>query len=313
MHQATVLLTGGSGFIGTHLIKELLAQDFKVISLSRKAGRVSKSPHLTWLQSFDEMKHDRIDYVINLAGESIGQGRWTATRKQQLIESRVNTTELLYEYLHQRKIFPKCIISGSAVGYYGIDETEMWSSACDEQSPAQAIFMSELCQRWEHVTALYPEQNTQIIRLGVVLAAGGGILPQMLRPIQMNLVSKIGHGRQPLVWVHIQDAIRAIFYLMKQADLSVLQTENTVNVRQAVYNVVAPERTTQADFAIVAARQLNKKPMFNMPSVIFKILLGEQAQLILNGQFVKPSALLAQGFEFKFPTLKQALQDILGT
>lgn len=310
MHQPTVLLTGGSGFIGSHLIKALLAQDYKVIGLTRQAGRVSKSPHLTWVQQLEQIPHDRIDYVINLAGESIGQGRWTATRKQQLIDSRVKTTQDLYQYLRKRKIFPKCIISGSAVGYYGIDVYEQWQHICDEQAAPQSIFMSELCQRWEQVTQLFPEQNTRIIRLGVVLAASGGILPQMLRPIRFNLVNKIGQGRQPFVWIHVQDVIRVILFLMKQADQQ-QQSEGIQPAQTKVYNAVAPERTTQAQFALIAARQLQKKPLFNVPGIFFQLLLGEQSQLILNGQFVKPAALLAQGFEFKFPTLTEALKDLL--
>lgn len=310
MHQPTVLMTGGSGFIGTHLIKALLAADYKVIGLSRKAGRISKSPHLTWVQQLDQIPHDRIDYVINLAGESIGKGRWTETRKQQLLESRVKTTEALYQYLRKRKIFPKCIISGSAVGYYGIDIEEQWTKVCDENTAPQAIFMSELCQSWEQVTRQFPEQNTIITRLGVVLAEGGGILPQMLRPIQFNLVNKIGSGRQPFVWIHIQDVIRSMLFLMKQAEKKYGLLEPTP-IDPHIFNLVAPEKTTQAQFAQIAARQLAKKPWLNVPAIVFKILLGEQSQLILNGQLVQPAALLQQGFEFKFPTLKEALQDLL--
>lgn len=310
MHQPTVLLTGGSGFIGSHLIPALLAQDYKIIGLTRKAGRISKSPNVTWVQELDQISHDRIDYVINLAGESIGQGRWTEARKQQLIDSRVNTTQALYQYLHKRKIFPKCIISGSAVGYYGIDVNEQWQQVCDEQAQSQAIFMSELCQRWEQTTQLYPEQNTHIIRLGVVLAAGGGILPQMLKPIRLNLVNKIGHGRQPFVWVHVQDVIRVILYLMKEANKQ-RQLEGVPSALSKIYNVVAPERTTQTQFALTAARQLQKKPLFNVPGIVFRLMLGEQSQLILNGQFVKPADLSSEGFEFKYPTLAEALKHLL--
>ena len=145
MQKACVLITGASGFIGSHLIAYLLARDYAVIGLTRQKNKLSRHPSLIWIQQLDELKTDRIDYVINLAGENIGKARWTAKRKQQLIQSRVETTQQLYRYLEKRQIFPKRITSGSAVGYYGIDPTEQWTEVCTEQSAPQAIFMSELC------------------------------------------------------------------------------------------------------------------------------------------------------------------------
>ena len=159
--------------------------------------------------------------------------------------------------------------------------------------------MSELCQKWEAVTTEYPNQNTKIIRLGVVFGKGGGALSQMLLPIKMNLVRNIGHGRQPCVWVHIEDVIKAIEFLMFN------ETE------AKVFNVVAPEKVNQKTFADVASIILKKKPLFNLPNFVFKWLLAEQSQLILNGQYVKPKALQDVGFEFQYPTLKQALKDLL--
>lgn len=294
-----VLVTGASGFIGTQLITYFLKQNYRVVGLTRQKDKVAKHPSMQWIQNFEELKTDQIDYVINLAGESIGQGRWTNQRKQKLIQSRVETTENLYRYLTKRYIVPKRIISGSAVGFYGIDPSEKWLENCDETALPQAIFMSELCQKWEAVTAQYPNQNTKIIRLGVVFGRNGGILPQMLFPIKMNLVNKIGSGLQPCVWVHIQDVIRAIEFLMLK------------DTTEHVFNVVAPEKDNQKTFADIASVILKKKPLFNLPSSVMKCMLGEQSQLVLNGQYVKPKALQEAGFEFKFPTLKQALNDLI--
>lgn len=299
MNKFLVLVTGASGFIGTQLITYLLEQNYRVIGLSRQKNKVAKHPCMEWIENLEELKTDQIDYVINLAGESIGQGRWTNQRKQKLIQSRVETTENLYRYLSKRNIFPKRIISGSAVGFYGIDASEQWFECCDEQSAPQAIFMSELCQKWEDVTAQYPDQNTKIIRLGVVFGPKGGILPQMLLPIKLNLVKKISHGRQPCVWVHIGDVINAIEFLMLK------------ETSEHIFNVVAPENINQKAFADRACLILKKKPLFNLPSQVMKTILGEQSQLILNGQYVKPKALQEAGFEFKFPTLKQALNDLI--
>ncbi|AYA03941.1 TIGR01777 family protein [Acinetobacter sp. WCHAc010034] len=300
MHKERVLITGASGFIGSHLIKYLLSKDYAVIGLSRQSGRTSSHPDLTWVQQLDELKTDQIDYVINLAGESIGKGRWTAQRKQQLIQSRVQTTQNLYRYLERRRIAPKCIISGSAMGYYGIDPEEKWQQPCTEDSPPQPIFQSELCQQWEQAARQFPQQNTKIIRLGIVFAAKGGILPQMLMPIRMNLIGRIGHGRQPVVWVHIRDVLRGIEFLM------------TRPMQAKVFNLTAPGSVPQAQFAELAARQLKKHPLLCMPAFVFKCLLGEQSQLLLNGQYVKPQALTEEGFSFEFPTVKEALADVLG-
>ena len=300
MQKERVLITGASGFIGTRLTQYLLSKDYAVVGLSRQGTRLSNHPDMLWIQQLDELKTDRIDYVINLAGESIGKGRWTEQRKQQLIQSRVETTTNLYRYLERRRIQPKCIISGSAVGYYGIDAEEKWLNACTENSPSQLIFQSELCQQWEASAQKFPHQNTKIIRLGIVLSAKSGILPQMLMPIRLNLVGKIGHGRQPVVWVHIQDVLSAIEFLMTK------QTQSNV------FNLTAPERVTQAQFSILAAQQLKKHPLLNMPAFVFKCMLGEQSQLVLNGQYVKPQALTEAGFSFKYPTLKEALANLLG-
>ena len=300
MHKEQVLITGASGFIGTRLTEYLLSQDYAVIGLSRKKNLVSRHPDMQWISQLDELKSDQIDYVINLAGESIGQGRWTADRKRQLIQSRVQSTENLYRYLERRSIVPKCIISGSAIGYYGIDPEEKLTNACTEDSPPQQIFQSEMCQQWEQSAQQFTNQNTKIIRLGIVLSAKGGILPQMLRPIRTNLAGRIGHGRQPVVWVHIRDVLRAIEFLMTQP------------LDAAVFNLTAPERGSQAEFASIAARQLKKCPVLSVPAWVMKLMLGEQSQLVLNGQYVKPKALQEAGFEFKFPTLKEALADLLG-
>lgn len=299
MKKPLVLITGASGFIGSKLVAYLLKQDYQVVGLSRQKNKVPNHPCLQWISTLDELKTDQIDYVINLAGESIGKGRWTGSRKEQLIQSRVQTTEQLYQYLNQRNIQPKRIISGSAVGFYGIDISEQWEESCTETSLPQDIFMSELCQKWEAVTAKYPNQNTKTIRLGVVFGNGGGVLSQMLLPIKINMVKNIGHGRQPCVWVHIQDVIRAVEFLMLN------------ETKESIFNVVAPEKVNQKTFADIASLILKKKPLFTLPNFIMKWILGEQSQLVLNGQYVKPKALQNAGFEFEYPVLKYAMKNLI--
>lgn len=294
-----VLITGASGFIGQHLAAYLTQQGYQVIGLTRNPSRSSSQADLRYIHRLEQISQEPIDYVINLAGENIGQSRWTEKRKLELINSRIETTRQVFEWLQQNRIQPHRIISVSAIGYYGIDPQEQWSEYCNESSPPQDIFMSELCQRWEHQAKNNPGQQVSIIRLGVVFARNGGILPQMLMPIRFNLVGKIGHGRQPVTWIHINDVVRAITFILQQRKA------------KAVYNLVAPEQGTQRKFAEIAAAKLHKKPLLSMPACVMKTMLGEQSQLVLNGQFVMPQALLEQGFEFQYPNLNSALTDLL--
>ena len=257
-------------------------------------------PDFHWINDFDELRTRQIDYVINLAGENIGAERWTAERKNILLQSRLDTTRQLYEFLKKNQIFPKCILSTSAVGYYGIDPQEQWQQVYTEEAAPQQIFMSQLCAQWEQLALSYTDQNTKIMRFGVVLGRRGGILPQMLMPIKMNLVGRIGSGRQPFAWVHIQDLLNVMDFLLHEKS------------NAHIFNVVAPEKTSQLRFSQTAAELLKRKPLFALPGSIMQWMLGEQSQLILNGQYVQPKALQDAGFEFEFPSIKEALTDLVG-
>lgn len=297
--QQTVLITGATGFIGQHLIAYLLAHDYQVIGMTRQLNKISSQPNLCWVSSFEQIKNDNIDYVVNLAGENIGQKRWSEHRKQQLTQTRVATTRALYQWLAQQQIVPKVIVSGSAIGFYGIDPAEKWQDECDETSPSQPIFMSQLCQQWEKQALTDVQQNTKIMRLGIVFGQGGGILPQMLLPIRFNLVGKIGVGRQPITWVHLDDVIQAILFLFSSTST------------QKIYNVVTPDHIDQMQFAQTASKILKRKPLLCLPKFVLKLMLGEQSQLVLNGQYVQPKALLNEGFKFQYTHLEQALSQIL--
>ena len=296
MHKPSVLITGASGFIGSYLIPFLVTRGYEVIALSRQPRDSSYA--VTWITSLARIQAESIDYVINLAGESIGKGRWTDARKQKLLQSRVETTEQLYRYLTEKNLVPKTIISGSAVGYYGIDPEQQWQQVCHEESPSQALFMSELCQKWEYSALQFSQFNTKIIRLGIVFAQDGGILPQMLLPIKLGLVAKIGTGQQPVAWVHIADVLRAVEFLLRTP------------TQQRIFNVVAPEQLNQATFAQYAAQLFKKRPVLNAPAWLFEMLMGEQAQLILNGQYVMPKHLTELGFIFHFQSVSQALSNL---
>lgn len=304
LEQSTILITGGTGLIGSALTHRFLSLGCKVIILTRNLKKLEDEYPTHNVQGIKQLDHlsnaVAVDYVINLAGETIGGKKWSDERKKKIIESRLNTTHNLVKWLKTRSDLPKKVISGSAVGYYGINEQYTWK-LLDEDSPSQSIFVSEVCQKWED--AIKPVQDLgialNIIRLGVVFSKHAPALQQMLLPIKLNTVGKIASGQQPLTWVHIHDVVNAINFLLEK------------QTHQTVYNLTAPDKTRQLDFVHTASQILGKTAIVPLPEFALKLALGEQAQLVTNGQFVKPKHLLEEGYTFKYPTLEQALKNIL--
>lgn len=305
LQQSKILITGGTGLIGTALIHSFLSQSCQIMVLTRHPDKLkNKYPHqaVIGIKNLNELPPTTVvDYVINLAGESLGGKKWTAQRKKQLIESRVHTTHELVKWLKLLKTPPKRIISGSAVGYYGINKHQNWQ-VLDEDSLPQSIFMSELCQKWENsiLSLQSADFNLNIIRLGVVFAQQAPAFKQMLLPIKLNTVGKIASGQQPLAWIHIDDVVNAIHFLLQKEQLSFL-----------TYNLTSPDLIRQIDFVNTASQILHRKPFIPLPQSILNLILGEQAQLITNGQFVQPKHLEKEGYVFKYPSLTQALKNLL--
>ena len=305
IQKSTILITGGTGLIGSALIQHFLSHSCHVIVLTRHPNKLKDeypTDYVKGIQSLDQLPPQTlVDYVINLAGESIGGKRWSSQRKQSIINSRVHTTQKLVDWLQTLEQKPKRVLSGSAVGYYGINEQHNWQEL-DEDSPSQSIFVSELCQKWEN--AILPLEkmgfNLNIIRLGVVFSKKAPAFKQMLLPIKLNAVGKIASGQQPITWIHIEDVVNAICFLLARS------TNNYL-----VYNLTAPDKNRQIDFVNTVSEILHKTPLLPLPETVLKLTLGEQAQLITNGQFVYPKHLLKDGYHFQYPSLELALQNLL--
>lgn len=299
------LITGGSGFIGTQLAAALNQNGWQITILSRnpQAARNRQQSDYLYAASFNELNEaEPFDLIINLAGASVGEGRWTPKRKQELLNSRINTTTALAAWLHQRNWKPKLVISGSAVGYYGNSDGGK-ADAANECSAPQERFVSELCQQWEAAATPIAEHSNiplAIVRLGVVFGKNGGILPQILMPIKFNLVGKIGSGKQPLVWVHMADVIGVMLWLAEHPQPG-----------KHVYNLVAPELSSQAEFVAAAAKSLHRSPFLSLPAAVMRMMMGEQADLVLGGRFVSSKALQEAGYTFQFPNLESALKNLL--
>lgn len=296
-----VLVTGGTGFIGQLLSKALLDAGHAVTLLSRDVRHASYlfDGRVRCISSFDDLPAtERIDVVVNLAGARILGWRWTAARKEVLRQSRVALSENLVAWIARAEVKPRLLLSASAIGYYGIQAAGD-DRALDESAPPQAIFMSQLCQEWEAAVSQAQGYGVMVctMRFGLVLGQQGA-LPMMLLPIKCGLGGALGRGTQWHSWIHVQDLLAGMAHLWS-ADAS------------AAYNFTAPESVTQKQFSQVAATLLHRPCFFPIPAFLLRTLLGEQADLLLEGQRVAPRRLMETGFQFHYPTLSSALKNLL--
>ena len=289
-----ILISGGTGFIGQHLIPALLQQGHQVTVYGRDGDKIQQMFGKS-VAAVSDLQHIKrpVNTIINLAGANIGSSRWSTTHKQSFVMSRVGTTQALLAWAKQQAQPPQRLINGSAIGYYGIDETQQWQQVCDEASLPQPVFMSQLCSQWEQTADGFKDLACDVVklRLGVVLGQGGGVLDAMIKPIKLAKVGKLGSGQQPLVWVHIDDVVAVVLWLMAQP-----------HWHSEVYNVVAPQITSQADFVNTACHVLKTRAPLRMPATVMRLMLGEQSDLVLNGQKVAPKISSNRAMDFNLPT-----------
>lgn len=295
-----ILITGGTGFIGSALAKQLLAQGAEVTVLSRSPEKVAAicGADVKALGSFNDLKaEDSFNVIVNLAGAGIFDTRWTEARKQLIRDSRIGLTGQLLKAVERMAIKPELLISGSAIGYYGNQgETKL-----NEESAPIADFSQQLCADWE-AEALKAEQfgvRVCLIRTGLVLANGGGLLQRMLLPFKLGLGGRLGNGLQWMSWIHRDDWIR------------ITQTMMTDTSMRGAYNATAPNPVTNAEFTEVLARLVRRPALLPMPAWLLKSLLGEMSELVLGSQRVLPQRLLEQGFQFQYAELENAVQQAL--
>lgn len=289
-----ILMTGATGFIGRSLVDELLKSGSEIFALVRKKS--NDLPIEVKQIDFSALSQltQTFDAFINLAGESIAAQRWTLKRKQTLLNSRVNLTNRVFDLLQHP---PKTVISMSAVGFYGMTNEGEFI----ENTPPASGFAHQLCRLWEHsvTDSTANESRVVIFRLGVVLGHGGA-LNKMRLPYRLGLGGKIASGKQWFNWVHLDD--------VKQCILNAISD----SAYQGVYNLVAPNNATQAEFAKCYAKSLKRPAIIWTPQWVFRMLFGEMSTLLTHGPKVIPDKLSKQGYQFQFEQLDQALKDIEG-
>lgn len=298
-----VLVTGGSGFVGQRLCEQLLSNgnEVQVVSRSpRAAGR--KLPHACDIrESALGFMESPPNAIINLAGEPIAAKRWSEAQKAKLVQSRIKATHQLVTLCEQLQAngqpVPKVMISGSAMGYYGDQGNRM---VTEETSPHDE-FAHQLCVKWEAAAKNVETLGVRlaILRTGLVLDVGGGALQKMLPPFKLGLGGRFGSGEQYMPWIHREDLVNAILYLLEKEELN------------GAFNGSAPHPATNAEFIKTLARQLNRPAMLPVPAFVLKAGLGEMSRLLLTGADMRPARLIEAGFEFQYPTLDKALAEIL--
>ncbi len=296
--EKRILITGGTGFIGQSLCQKLITDGHALTVLSRQpahnvqsvCGRVKVVNDLEQLRG-----SEGFDAVINLAGEGIADKRWSEARKQALTDSRIALTNQLVDIVRSWKTLPAVLVSGSAVGFYG----DQASHRVTEDTPPHDEFTHRMCSDWEQAAMRLEPTGVRVClsRTGIVVGPGGGFLQRMLLPFKLGLGGRLGNGEQYMPWVHRDDVVAALVWMME------------TDTASGAYNVVSPNPATNRQFTKCLAGVLGRPAIFPAPAPVLKIALGEMSRLLLTGQMAIPERLKAEGFQFRFPDLSPALAD----
>ena len=297
--QRTVLITGASGYISGHLQQKLKANGYRVRTLTTNLLNSNVEDCFYWNPDNEDINRkafDSVDYIVHLAGASIGGGRWTNKRKQLIIDSRVNSTKLLFDKVQLYKVPLKAFISASATGYYGAITTE---TVFDEDSPPSTDFLGSVCVRWEAAADMFQELGirTVKIRTGVVLSKDAPALQKMLLPVKLGIGSPLGSGKQYMPWIHIDDLCSIYLKAIQDKTFS------------GAYNAVAPQHITNKELMKTLAKVYQRPFWFpKVPGFILKIMLGKMADILLKGSRVEPKKLMEKEFNYNIPEIGDALK-----
>ena len=297
-----ILITGGTGFIGSHLVPFLLQRGHAVTIQSRDPARARRQYHgevEAVASIFDVAEGHEPEAVINLAGENLTAGRWSSRRKQAMRDSRLHVTAELVKYFATRATRPRVFISGSAIGYYGTDATKTFV----ETDPAGHDFAATLCHDWEREARQAESFGIRVclLRTGLVLGRDGGMLGRLLPVFRLGLGGALGNGRQWMSWIHIDDLIGIIDLCLHDETLS------------GPVNGAAPEPVDNNTFTRTLGHVLHRWTFFRVPAFVLRLMLGEMAELLLHGQKVLPEKAQQHAYHFRYPRLEAALIDLLVT
>ncbi|MEJ8802871.1 TIGR01777 family oxidoreductase [Pontibacter sp. H249] len=294
-----ILITGGSGLIGMRLSEMLIDLGYEVAHLSRNPNKVSSYKTFKWdVDSgyIDDNAISYADYIINLAGASVADEKWTEERKKEIKNSRVDSIKLLHKCLDSTQNHVKGFISASAIGIYGDSGDRLVS----EESTYADDFLAEVCKAWEEAAWQMRDLHlrTVIFRMGIVLSKKGGALPQMAKPVKLMAGAPLGSGKQYMSWIHIDDACRLFIKAIEDTQY------------EGVYNAVAPHPVTNEEFTKELAEIMHKPLVLpNVPAFALNLMMGEMSEVVLASQRVSANKVLQTGFTFEFNYLEEALES----
>jgi hypothetical protein len=302
----TVIISGATGFIGTVLVQKLVEKNYAVVVLSRNPGKaVALRNRGAEVVAWDGQTAQGWGHyaagaygIINLAGENIAAGRWTPARKTAILQSRLAAGRAITEAVEKAAQKPRAVIQASGIGYYGNRGDEV----LDEASTAGSGFLSDVALQWEKSTGPVEALGVRraIIRTGIVLGRNGGFLSRVILPFRLFMGGYMGSGRQWLSWVHMEDEVGAICFLLEREDA------------RGAFNLSSPQPLTAKDFFSEVGKALGRPSWLPIPGFALHLALGEMAdELILSGQRALPRKLLDTGYDFQYSSAREALQNIL--
>ncbi len=294
--MATILITGGTGLVGQLLQRKLVNKGYSVRILTRNPKKENEFYWNIKRYEIDDKVFDNLDYIVHLAGAGIADKRWTGARKDEILESRTKSTQLLYDTIKQKKVSLRGFISASAIGYYGAITSEKIYT--EKDAPA-SDFLGSVCQAWEEASLTFNQLHipTTILRIGIVLAHNGGALSKMNTPL---VITPIANGKQYIPWIHIDDL----------TNLCIKGIEDTSF--KGTYNAVAPDTQTNFSFSKALAKQTKKVFIpFGIPKFLVKFLFGEMSIILTTGSRMSSKKTEKTGFEFSYNTLDKALKNLL--
>lgn len=300
----TVLITGGTGLVGKALGQALLAKGYRVIILTRETSRQSSIANLTYAnwnveqQTIDKQALASADYIIHLAGAGVADKRWTAKRKKEILDSRVNSSKLIVDSLQTVQHNVKAVVSASAIGWYGPDAVVPNPAPFVETDQPNADFLGSTCKLWEESIEPVTAAGIRLVKLrtGIVLSKDGGALKEFLKPLKFGVAAILGNGKQVISWIHIDDLVSMYIAAVENEKMS------------GAYNAVAPVPVSNQQLTLTLAR--SRKKFFipiHVPSFILKIVLGEMSVEVLKSTTVSSAKMESTGFIFSFSAIDKAL------